>query len=198
MELTEAVRSVREERWGGTRHQEAREAVLSALSRRSEEWEAVVAALGPHAHPGLSPSESVAEVVNLVRVQDEANREMTRLLGEVEAGRDTLREKLEEKGRVFSENLLMQGEEITRLRADHVCTPAFCKVGMDFAPCATCGRRVDLAVAQAVVLTTLQDEREATKARVRTLEAEVRRLTAEGSTSPHTRSASAGTATLKG
>ena len=33
---------------------------------------------------------------------------------------DALREKLEEKGRVFSENLLMQGEEITRLRADNL------------------------------------------------------------------------------
>ena len=35
-----------------------------------------------------------------------------------EAERDALREKLGEKGRVFSENLLMQGEEITRLRAE--------------------------------------------------------------------------------
>jgi len=33
MELTEAVRSVREERWGGTRHQEARETVLAALEQ---------------------------------------------------------------------------------------------------------------------------------------------------------------------
>ena len=93
---------------------------MSDAVRLSTEWDAVVSALGPHAHPGLSPSESVAEVVNLVRVQDEANREMTRLLGEVGAGRDALREKLEEKGRVFSENLLMQGEEITRLRADNL------------------------------------------------------------------------------
>ena len=38
----------------------------------------------------------------------------------VEAERDALREKLEERGRVFSENLLMQGEEITRLRADNL------------------------------------------------------------------------------
>jgi chromosome segregation ATPase len=34
------------------------------------------------------------------------------------AERDEAREKLKEKGRVFSENLLMQGEEITRLRAE--------------------------------------------------------------------------------
>ena len=133
--LAEAVRIVREivrplawarERWSGhgwvrdTRPADALDAVLAALERLFKEWDAVVAALGPHAHPGLSPSESVAEVVNLVRVQDEANREMTRLLAEAEAERDTLREKLEEKGRVFSENLLMQGEEITRLRADNL------------------------------------------------------------------------------
>ena len=107
--LTEAVRIVREivrplawarERWSGhgwvrdTRPADALDAVLAALERLFKEWDAVVAALGPHAHPGLSPSESVAEVVNLVRVQDEANREMTRLLAEAEAERDTLREKL--------------------------------------------------------------------------------------------------------
>jgi len=67
--LAEAVRIVREQTIpalagsGGGGHVAALEAVLSALSRRSEEWEAVVAALGPHAHPGLSPSGSVAEVV---------------------------------------------------------------------------------------------------------------------------------------
>jgi len=33
MELAEAVRIVREERWGGTRHQEARETVLAALEQ---------------------------------------------------------------------------------------------------------------------------------------------------------------------
>jgi len=70
---------------------EAIRAVLAALEHRSAEWDAVVAALGPHAHPGLSPGESVAEVVDLVRVQDEANEEMTRLLAEAEAERDALR-----------------------------------------------------------------------------------------------------------
>jgi len=41
-----------------------------------------------------------------------------RAVERVAAERDALREKLGEKGRVFSENLLMQGEEITRLRAE--------------------------------------------------------------------------------
>jgi len=36
---------------------------MSDAVRLSTEWDAVVAALGPHAHPGLSPSESVAQVV---------------------------------------------------------------------------------------------------------------------------------------
>ena len=36
---------------------------MREIIRLSTEWDAVVAALGPHAHPGLSPSESVAEVV---------------------------------------------------------------------------------------------------------------------------------------
>ena len=36
---------------------------MSDAVRLSTEWNAVVAALGPHAHPGLSPSESVAQVV---------------------------------------------------------------------------------------------------------------------------------------
>jgi hypothetical protein len=39
-------------------------------------------------------------------------------VAQAEAERDALLAKLEEKGRVFSENLLMQGEEITRLRAE--------------------------------------------------------------------------------
>jgi chromosome segregation ATPase len=78
MELAEAVRIVREivrplawarERWSGhgwvrdTRPADALDAVLAALERLFKEWDAVVAALGPHAHPGLSPSESVAQVV---------------------------------------------------------------------------------------------------------------------------------------
>ena len=64
---------------------------MREIIRLSTEWDAVVAALGPHAHPGVSPSECVAEVVDLVRVQGEANEEMTRLLAETEAERDALR-----------------------------------------------------------------------------------------------------------
>jgi len=116
--LTEAVRIVREivrplawarERWSGhgwvrdTRPADALDAVLAALERLFKEWDAVVAALGPHAHPGLSPSESVAEVVNLVRVQDEANREMTRLLAEAEAEREALRVELGEMALVLEQ-----------------------------------------------------------------------------------------------
>ena len=60
-------------------------------------------------------------------------------------------------------------DERDALRSDHVCTPAFCKVGMDFAPCVKCGRRVDLSVAQNVVLEALQEERLRTKAEVERL-----------------------------
>ena len=83
MELEEAVRIVREETleylWRPTHHTvgwrahhvAALETVLAALSRRSEEWAAVVTALGPHAHPGLSPSECVASVVALLADETE-------------------------------------------------------------------------------------------------------------------------------
>ena len=67
---------------------EAIRAVLAALEHRSAEWDAVVAALGPHAHPGLSPGESVAQVVAaLHQARDVAGGAQQRVL-DLEAERD--------------------------------------------------------------------------------------------------------------
>jgi len=74
---------------------EAIRAVLDALSRRSEEWEAVVAALGPHAHPGLSPSESVAEVVAQLRQSEVLGDQAEQELEQAEAERDTLQRRVD-------------------------------------------------------------------------------------------------------
>ena len=62
----------------------------------------------------------IREAIRAVLAEAKPCTHMEGYVERLEAERDALREKLEEKGRVFSENLLMQGEEITRLRADNL------------------------------------------------------------------------------
>ena len=56
---------------------------MREIIRLSTEWDAVVAALGPHAHPGLSPSESVAEVVAALE-QAQGEAEEAKLMASIE------------------------------------------------------------------------------------------------------------------
>ena len=116
---------------------------MSDAVRLSTEWEAVVSALGPHAHPGLSPSESVAEVVNLVRVQDEANREMTRLLAEAEAEREALRVELGEMALVLEQQTRTLTREHEQRERAEAAEPRCVRCGSRYSPGGACSRRAE-------------------------------------------------------